>query len=335
MNPRPVGLAAGALLVLGAMGGMWDRAHRAERFERDRADAALARSAAAFLSVVVPPGPANGYDPARLIASVNNLARASFWPGGLQLALGSVALLPDTIGLLPIPDSALRQLEAGREAVVVRHARRRVALVPFLDRDRYGLLGWVAVWETVPASIPATHGWVVTIFGAAALLALVVPALPGRVGRRTPGFLATGVALALLGLDLRWSVGTTVDRAATVRVATLKRLIEFAATAPGVRQAALPEIAVGVQVRPSIGATSAGDSAVVWRSAAGAVVARAATPRTGGALELVLAPEREGLTRLDRGLALWVSVGLAGLLLLGTTVRYSSGTTGPPLPGSA
>jgi hypothetical protein len=335
VKPRVLVVAAGSLLLLGSIAGIWESARRAERLERDRANAALARSAAAFLSVVVPPGPASGYDPARLLASVNTLARASFWPGGLQLALGTVPLLPDTIGLFPVPDPVLSQLDQDRISVVVDHARVRAALVPFLDRDRFGMLGWVAAWDTLPDTVPSTPAVTLTLIGVISLLLLALVLLrPGLMRRRVPLLVLVGVTLILLAVDLRWSVRETGDDAATARVLTLKRLIEVAATAPGVRQAMLPEIAVGVRVRPSTEA--AASTATAWTDAeSGEVRALAATPRTGGALELALAPERDGRRRLDRFLALWIGTGLLGLLLMAGTVRYSSGTTVATPLGSA
>ncbi|HSB55298.1 MAG TPA: hypothetical protein VLD58_13130 [Gemmatimonadales bacterium] len=335
MKPRFLALGGGVVLVLGSLAGMWASAGQAEQRERDRADAALARSAAAFLSVVVPPGPANGYDPARLLASVNNLARASFWPGGFQLALGSVPLLPDTIGLIPVPDSLLRRLDEDRAPVVVRHAAVRAALVPFLDRDRFGMLGWAAAWETVPDSVPSPSAMtlsVLTVVGL--LLLLVVQWRPSLMQRRLPLFVAAGAVLILLAVDLRSSVQQTMADAAALRVMTLKRLIEVAATAPGVRQAMLPEIAVGVRVRP-VTDTAASTGAVRTDKVTGEVLAVAATPRTGGSLELALLPEQEGRRRLDRFLALLMGTGLLGLLLMAATMRYSSGTTGNTPLGTA
>lgn len=326
--------ALGGLLVLGAIGGMWGSARLIEQRERDRADAALAASAVAFLTVVVPAGPANGYDPARLLATANTLERATFWPGGLALSLGAVPLLPDTIGLAPVPDSLLGLLAQGAGSVVARHARYRASLVPLLDRDRTGMIGWAAAWGTVPSSIPSSHTIGFSVLAVLLLLALLVPTR-GPMARRIPLATAGVAALALLGLDLRLGVGATTARAAAVRVGTLKRLIEMAATAPGVRQATLPEIAIGVRVEPR-GTPDSASAATTWtEDSSGAVVAMAATPRTGGALELTLVPPDDGIRRLDLLLALAGGAGLLGLLLLAATVRYSSGTGGTTHPDSA
>lgn len=335
VRTRLPGLLLGSLFVLGAMAGAFAAARQAETEARSRTDAALARNASLFLSVVVPAGPANGYDPARLLAAVNTLARASFWPGGFQLALGSVPLLPDTIGLLPLPDSLWRRLDQGDSVVVARHAARPVALVPFLDRDRYGMLGWAAAWDLVPARVPSGSSKLAAVIVLVTLGVIAVALLLGRARVFPPLAVALAGAMMLLALDLHRSVGRTLADGAELRVLTLKRLIEVAATAPGVRQALLPEIAVGVQVREHEG--SAADTPTGTRTdpSTGEVVAVAATPRTGGGLELALAPERERLGRFDRWLALCLAGGLAGLTLLALTVRYCSSSPDVTSPDTA
>ena len=315
MNPRRGLLLAGPLVALAAVAGLWQSARRAEQTELDRADAALARSAAAFFSVVVPPGPANGYDPARLLSAVNNLERASFWPGGVQLALGAVPLLPDTIGLAPVPDSLLKQLDAGREAVIARHPRHRVALVPFLDRDRWGMLGWVAAWGSIRPQLPSLLSGLLTTLAVVGIVLSALAFLREAERRwRIIAFVCALGVLAVLAVDLRWSVGRAARSAAEVQVLTLKRLIEVAATAPGVRQAMLPEIAVGVQVRPLAQAPPV-ETDVRWveEPTGPAVTVVAATPRTQGALELTLHPDRQEPARLTRWLAMWVGLGALGL----------------------
>lgn len=323
---RPSGLVLGGLLVLLALAGELESARQADQDVRTRTDAALARSAARFLSVVVPPGPANGYDPARLLASVNTLARASFWSGGFQLAVGSVPLLPDTVGLVPVPDSLLLRLDAGDSLVVARYASVEAALVPFLDRDGYGILGWAAAWEVLEGRVPSRRALLLAAVGVATLGLLVVALLaPWRV--RWLFFLLAGATQVVLALELRSGVEQTVRDSASLRVLTLKRLIEVAATAPGVRQALLPEIAAGARVREARVSDSIPADEVWVDDRTGEVVTRAATPRTGDVLELALMPELERVLRLDRLLVLWLGTGLLGLTLLALAVRYSSSPT--------
>lgn len=325
MNSRRWLLLAGPVIAAISMVGLWLSARKAERTELDRADAALARTAAAYLSVVVPAGGANGYDPARLLSAVNNLARASLWPGGLQLSLGAVPLLPDTIGLVPVPDSLLRLLDEGRQGVIAPHARVRVALVPFLDRDRWGMLGWVAAWGSVRPQVPSFRTWFLTGL-AAAWTVLAVLVFLGEVDRRwrVVAFVSALGFLAVLTVDLGWSVHQTARTAAETRLLTLKRLIEVAATAPGVRQAMLPEIAVDVRVRPFRQAVTPPTDVAWGRGDVGPnLTIVAATPRSQGGLELTLQQDTSGLARLRLVLAGWLALGAAGLGLsaLGARLR--------------
>jgi hypothetical protein len=308
-------LLVGPLAALAAIAGQWRSSRLAERMELDGADAALARNAAAYLSVVVPAGAANGYDPARLLSAVNTLARASFWPGGLQLALGAVPLLPDTIGLAPVPDSLLRLLDEGRDAVVARHARERASLVPFLDRDRWGMLGWTAAWRTVRPQLPSLMSGGLTALAVAWILGAALVFLRETDRRwRVVAFMSALGFLGVLALDLGWTVHRAARAAAETRLLTLKRLIEVAATAPGVRQPMLPELAVGVQVRPLDAPVTPATDLTWGQDAQGpTVTVVAATPRTQGGLELTLHPDGGNLSRLDLALAAWVAAGAVGL----------------------
>jgi hypothetical protein len=330
-------LFAGPVTTLVAIGGLWYSSCRAERGELDRANAALAQSAAAYLSVVIPPGVANGYDPARLLSGANTLARASFWPGGLQLALGAVPLLPDTIGLAPVPDSLLRLLEQGRGAVIARHARMRAALVPFLDRDRWGMLGWVAVWNAVRPQLPSLGAGFFTVLAGLWVPVAALVFLRELDSRWRMVAIVTGLGLLLLlALDLGWSIRQASRAAAETRLLALKRLVEVAATAPGVRQAMLPELAVGVQVRP-LGRPVTAAADVGWGSdeAGPALTVVAATPRSQGGLELTLHPDTRGLARLRLVLAGLVALGAAGLGLTAVGARAWGRGRHEAAPGAA
>jgi len=331
VNPRRWLLVVGPVTAALAIVGLWRSSRQAERVELDRADAALARTAAAYLSIVVPAGGANGYDPARLLSAVNNLARSSFWPGGLQLSLGAVSLLPDSIGLVPVPDSLLRLLDEGRHGVIVPLARERVALVPFLDRDRWGMLGWVAVWNTVRPQLPSLGAGALTALAAAWIVAAALVFLCAVDRRwRLVALVAALGFLLVLALDLGWSVHQTSRMAAETRLLTLKRLIEVAATAPGVRQAMLPEIAVDVRVRPYRQSVTLATDVGWGRDEEGpTLTVVAATPRSQGGLALTLQQETEGLARLRLVLAGWLALGAAGLVLAALGAREPRGGPEP------
>jgi hypothetical protein len=310
-------LLAGPLVALTTIVGQWASARRAENAIRDEADAWLARTAVAYLSVVTPAGTASGYDPARLLSGVNSLATASFWPGGLQVTLGAVPLLPDTVGLIPVPDSLIQELDHNAGPVVARHARTRVTLVPFLDRDRWGMLGWAATWGAVRPRLPTGSALLLSALAGVAVIAAGVVLLRRAQPRWRLGAIAGTVAcLALLASDLDWSVRQTARAATETRLLTLKRLIEVAATAPGVRQTMLPEIAVGVLVRPFSGTATSGRDMVRQETDSGPVLSvAAATPRTQGGLELSVRPVETSLRELRRLLAGWVTLAVLALCL--------------------
>ena len=239
----------GPAVVLYALGGQWYSARAVEEAVRDEANLALARHGAAYLAVVTPPGGVS-YDARRLLSGANALASSSAWPGGFQLSFGQAPLLRDTIGLLPLPDSLIRGLEQGSEGFIATHARSRVAVVPFLDRDQWTLKGWAAAWDTVPGRVFSVHAGLLTIL--AALLVVLVGVVAERGGRerwaRSLPLLA-GVAAVLLALDLGVSARRTAVEATDTRLATLAQLVQMAATAPGVTQSRLPEIGAGAAVQ--------------------------------------------------------------------------------------
>ncbi|MBK8004770.1 MAG: hypothetical protein IPK12_12770 [Gemmatimonadetes bacterium] len=105
------------------------------------------------------------------------------------------------------------------------------------------------------------------------------------------------------------------------RLITVRQLMEVAATAPQVRQAELPTLALDLEVEPRRGADGA-DQPVTWDAEGASVVA--ATPRTQGSLLLRL-PRGAGTTAgLLRPMALGslpFGLGLLGLGLLGAWSR--------------
>jgi hypothetical protein len=78
----------------------------------------------------------------------------------------------------------------------------------------------------------------------------------------------------------------------------------------------LPEIAVGVLVRPFSGTATSGRDMVRQETDSGPVLSvAAATPRTQGGLELSVRPVETSLRELRRLLAGWVTLAVLALCL--------------------
>lgn len=322
-------IAAGPFLVLIAIIGLWWSAVQEELRVVDDSDAALARHVAAFLRVLTPAGPGESYDAPRLLSAANSLADASFWRGGIQVSMGSVPLIPDTIGLLPLPDSLMLPLEQGAPAVVATHARHRATLVPFLSRDRQSLLGWVAVWDSVELQVPRFRHLFLTISALLGLAAATVTLVRyTRPNWRIVAILAETGIIGLLALTLWLSVDGTASTATDTRLLTLRRLVEIAATAAGVQQARLPEIGTGTFSRKLSAPLDRPDDVIRDYDDPDhdTPVARiiAATPRNQGGLEFRVVPAESDLQNLGPVLLAWLSLAAAGLGLTAT------GGQGPP-----
>lgn len=321
---RPASLVWGLLsftCCLAGIAGLWRPPLAEERRAVDALHVALAQHADAFLRVATPWGVAGGYDPAHLLSGANALAGATFWPGHLQLVLGGTPLVPDDVGLLPLPDSVRAQVETGLAPVFVDLATVRVAIAPFRAADG-APLGWVASWGALEPMLP-THEAIVLSLLALGLAAGALGVVVIGGGRRRLGVLlglaaAAGVVLAL---DLGRIVDSTSHAAVQARLITVRQLLEVAATAPQVRQAELPALALDLEVELRRGAEGA-DQPVTWDARGASVVA--ATPRTQGSLLLRL-PRRGGATAaLLRPMALGslpFGLGLLGLGLLGAWPR--------------
>jgi hypothetical protein len=313
----------GTMLALGSVAGMWRSASRAELLIRDQNDAALARHAAAYIAVVTPGAPGLGFDARRLVSSANTIASASFWRGGFQMALGSAALVADTIRLLPLPDSLSRLLEAGASGVVSTSGRYRVSLVPFRSGPDQPPLGWAAAWNTIPSRTTTPFSIICSLLAVAGIIAAGLTW--ARRTRPAWGLLATAIGfglLALLAIILGVGVQLTARSSTAVRLLTARRLIEIAATANGVRPARLNEIAAGLQVRELTPPVTPIDDIARRDSPSGPIAFTiAATPRTQGGLELRLAPVETGLGSLWRTLLLWLGLG-------GVGVAFAAGAAG-------
>ncbi len=304
-----------------ALAGAWRTAVRAEAAVRDAVGLALARQAAAYLTVVTPPG-AGSYDAPRLVSAANALAAAGSWPGGFLLAFGRTPLVPDTLGLLPLPDTLLAGLEQGGEGAIATHTGVRVAVAPFLDRDQWTLRGWTATWGVVPEGLPSADAILLTVL--AVLLALLAALAAWRGGRerwvRLVPVAAGGLAV-LLALDLAVSVRRTAVQATAVRLETAARLVERAATAPGVAQSRLREIGAGAAT--AIVPRPASPPVVTLEDSAGLprAVIVAATPRTHRGLQISVRPYEDSLGALSLALAGWALLAAAAVALTAWTGR--------------
>lgn len=307
----------GACFALGSVGAEWRAATGAEREVRDQADAALARHAAAYLGVVTPSALQGGFDAGRLVSAANTIADASFWPGGFQMAIGSVALVADTIGLLPLPDSVSRALEAGASSVIAADGRYRVVVVPVEPVPGEVASGWAAAWDTVPPNLPSIVSLAITTLAVSGIAFALVLTLGKRQAVFRMATLGTALFLQLaVVVVLARSVRHTAANADATRLLTARRLIEIAATASWVKQDRLPAIGVGLrilEVRPP----PAPDGEVEYDRGPTGAVARvvAMTPRSDRALELSLVPAAEGLKGLWLVLLAWFGLGAVGIVL--------------------
>ncbi|MEO8635425.1 MAG: hypothetical protein ABI587_09130 [Gemmatimonadales bacterium] len=317
-RPAPWLALSGPVVAVGALLGLWWTAGGTEEAVRRQTDSALAMEAAAYFSVVTPWTPA-GYDAPRLLSTVNVLVDGSFWPGGIQVALGNVALATDTIGLAPLPQELLDRLAQPGVAVRATHARRPVSVLPFLGRDSTTIAGWVGAWDSLAPQVPGLRANLISVVAFLAICAAGLAFLREQATRFRLVALAVSAGLILvLGADLGWSVRLTARSSTDLRLLIARRLIEVAATGAGVRQARLPEIAGGLTVElvdlPSSGQVDV--QRVNGPDGPRATIV-AATPRTRDGLRLSMKPTEAELLGCWVGLTSWVL--LATLALAGST----------------
>lgn len=306
-------LPAGSLVTVLALGGLWWTAGRTEARLQAETDLALAQQAAAYLATVTPEGP-GGYHVPALLSAAHRVAQAAFWPANLQVGLAGAPLLPDSVGLAPLPVRDLEALELGSGSVVARHAAVRATVVPLLDTDRWETVGWVAVWHGLAPRPRPVAAPLLTV--AATLIAL----LAGVLGLAAPGLWSAAVArigsvacLAALALVLGRGIRHAAAEATDLRLRTAHRLVDMAATASGVRREELPGIGIGLSAGRHAAVELPGD-AILRRHEAGVTIARVETAIGRGeilAFETVAREGQLGLTRL--ALASWVLVGALGL----------------------
>ncbi|MGE3525128.1 MAG: carbohydrate ABC transporter permease [Gemmatimonadales bacterium] len=242
--------ALGAGVALVALTGIVLPARRARTAEVRAANTASAMAAANYLSLIVPAGPGGDYRLDFLLSAVNTLASSRLKGTGLQVAWRNTALLPDTIGLVPLESGLVRRLESGYGAVYLSRPAGRVSVVPLLDRDLWNALGWVAVWGTVsPPPVADTTM-------ALGLVALVATILAVHFARPVePGWHRWGawglalVATVLFAAGLEREV-VSLARASTDAVLTrVERLAEGASTRPRIPSSQLTRLAPGARAR--------------------------------------------------------------------------------------
>jgi hypothetical protein len=312
---------------------------RARLALRDSTEAGLARSAADYLSVVTPAGAVGEFDAPRLISGAHALAGTSFWHGGLQVIVGSTALLPDSIGLLPLPDSLFAIMDSATGAVTVLGPQQRVQLVPLRAKSGKISGAWVGTWGAAPDTEDGSLLRIGYIGAAGSVVLLAVLGLM-RAGR----WWRWGVLTALVAMIvvIRGALGVEWEEqlrdATELRLRVLRHLVEVAATAPGVRQVTVPDVAASALVAP-YALTPPAQSSLNWgQDSLGAVATiLAATPRTLSGLKLSLhLPVRpEVLTgRIMPWLMILLVVALLELLLSGLSSRPAIFHTDPASPSS-
>lgn len=277
------------IVGLGALYATWHETDRARLELRDRTDAGLARAAADYLTVVTPGGAVGEFDAPRLLSGAHALAGTSFWKGGLQVLVGNSALLRDSIGLLPLSDSLFNVMDTAVTVTAIL-PRERVQLVPLLTKSGTSSGAWVAAWGAAPAteSGPLLRAAYIGAAGAIVLLAIL-----GLLQARPPWRWACFGAVALMVVLLRAALGLEWEgelrQATELRLLTLRQLVEIAATAPGVRQAMVAEVAASAETAP-FALPPPAESEVSWgQDSLGAVATiLAATPRTLSGLRLSL-----------------------------------------------
>ena len=291
-------MAAGALLPLAL-------AQRARgRYERALA-ARDATAAAADLTIVTPPPPAQGgagYDLPQLLIRARALEELPGFSGRFEIYHATAPLVRATAP--PLPAATLQRV---RREVAVRWTGD-AALAPLLDRDGWDVVGAVA-------ARPAARTWPISPWSLGALLLLLVAggqtvaAIGGPRQGWHQSFRPYSIVAVLFGVavfaEVRGAAGDATDR---WLYDTRLLMQEAAARIPEIRSApaGLTTLARGAEIVP-------GDSgpAGAWRSAYGGVLRATVAVR--------LAPGRWVELRArpgEAGTAGWLPV-MLGLAALG------------------
>lgn len=308
----------GGVLALSQIQRTADHSRRDEIFA---ADAYTAIAIAGYLSVVAP------LDSSRsdaqlisLLSMVNTLARAPGWRRNFQVGLGSgeTTLLPDSIGLVPLGDSA-------RHDLFDNHLTRKsssagtIPVAPMFDRDFRQSVGWVAAWHTVPDQNASVLLKIILALLAAATGAVIL--IPPGPRWNWPRWVAVLAALGLMaalagyqGLRTR----NLARRGSEVMLVRTRQLVERALNMRSVPDSLLYHIAHGVPTR--ILARDAGDSTTrrLPEDSLGGKPVR--VPLRGGrVLQMTFGSRSALLGSYYRTLAAWV--GVFGLTLVFSLLR--------------
>ncbi|MFI5234977.1 MAG: carbohydrate ABC transporter permease [Gemmatimonadales bacterium] len=218
-----LGASIGALALLG----LWRTTLGAERTIAAESARTAAEGVAGYLSLVVPVDRTGEYDGSRLLSAAALVATSGFWQAGLQVASGATPLLADSGGPSLPDDAAAARLRTGTaSALGVRPNGGREVFVPFFDRDLWGVVGWVAVWDAVPSrGVP----WPLLALTLVTVWMLARTARAGMKGdRRRRAVLLAGGAMALLALAAWRDIAGAARAATALSLSRARRLSEVA-----------------------------------------------------------------------------------------------------------
>jgi hypothetical protein len=306
------GIAAGVALV-----GLILTFLSARNRERQAADTGIAAAVAGYLSLVTPvERGGSDYHLASLLSAAHTLASAPGWGTGLQIAWRGAPLLPDSIDLAPLETEAAALLADGHTTTHVHRKAGAISLAPLPDRDRKGV-GWVAVWDSIPAAAPPPIALSIGLVTVMAIVVALFLARPGESqGRRGT---VTGIAVVAM-LLLAFALGSEVERLAAqstdLVLLRAKQLAERAATIPRVSEKDLVRMVPGylvklLKVNPEVD--------TVRRVQRGRdLVAQVNVPlRSSRWMEISVVPREALLAGTWKGLLAWVALLGMGLSLAG------------------
>jgi hypothetical protein len=286
------------LTVIVAVGGMLVTSERAIEAERFATETARAQAVAGYLSLVVPWG-ASGYPPARLLSTASAIRNSATWSGGLQVASGETGLLPDPLGISPLPGGP-RDTRARGVMQLDRPGTGPIAVVPLLDPAQRGRAGWVAAWGSLPA-----RRWPQLV------VVLVCLTLAGALAARwlPLAAIANGLVLA----TMLWLSVRAIAREGTDTVLlTACRLAEISSTPEGGR-VSLDRLGPGLQWSVRRGAAPRGRD-LKRRRVGGRPEAMVVAGLPGGrVVEITTSPRESRLGTVQLALAGWLALLGAGI----------------------